>query len=95
MREVFAIWVIIVLLFLFFFSVFSLAESGYSNLLIAGLSGYCLFRILRHMYKGSHSRAAKNKRPSCFGSADEPPGPLELIIFFDATDEIDAEEWDD
>ena len=95
MREVFAIWVVIVLVFLFFFSLFSLAESGYSNLLITALSGFCLVRILMCMYRGRRSATAKEKRSPGWGGAQKPPGPLEYIIFYDMTDDIDAEEWDD
>jgi len=95
MRDVFAIWVVIVLVFLFFFSLFSLAESGYANLLITSISGFCLYRILRCMYRGRRPGAAKEKRPAGRGGAEKAPGPLEYIIFYDMTDDIDAEEWDD
>ena len=95
MRDVFAIWVVIVLVLLFFFSLFSLAESGYSNLFITVLSGFCLFRILRHMHKVSQINAAREKRSSGGCGADEPPGPLEYIVFYDLTDDIDEQSWDD
>ena len=95
MRDVFAIWVVIVLVLLFFFSLFSLAESGFSNLLITVLSGFCLFRILRCMYKGRPSEAAKEKQSTGNPSSDKPPGPLEFMIFYDMTDDIDTQKWDD
>ena len=95
MRDIFAIWVVIVLVFLFFFSLFSLAESGYSNLIITVLTGFGLYRILRCMYKGRRTGTARGRHPTGSGGADESPGPLEFIIFGEMTEDIDAERWDD
>jgi len=95
MKYVFAIWVIIVLVFLFFFSICTLAESGASSLLLAVLSGYGLFRILRHMYKGYHAASA-GEDPSLSGArGDVQADPLEFIIFYDLAEDTGSEDRDD
>jgi len=95
MRYTFAIWVIIVLVFLFFFSLFGLAESGTSGLILAGLSGFGLYKIFKIMYEGYKSEYEKAKRPSgCRGSEDL-SDPLEFIVFYDLTCDVDPSDWDD
>ena len=88
-------WVIIVLVFLFFFSLFSMAESGISSFLLAGLSGLGLYKILRIMYKGYKSEGAKEKRPSGCGVPKGSADPLEFIVFYDLTGDVDPDDWDD
>ena len=99
MRYILAIWVIIVLVFLFFYSIFSLTESGVSSLCLAWLSGLGLFKVLKVMHSGYHSQAQKESRLHRGGDASNGPGstggspdPLEFIIFYDMTNEDD---WDD
>ena len=95
MRYVFAMWVIIVLVFLFFFAVFSLAESGASSMVLAVLSGFGIYRILKHMYKSYYSAESEEKRPVGNGKAGEHADPFEFIVFYDMASEEDSDSWDD
>ena len=98
MRYILAMWVLIVLVFLFFFSLFSLAESGVSSLILAWLSGFGLFKVLKIMYSGYNAERQKECRPPGGGEATGngdtgvPTDPLDFIIFYDMTSEDD---WDD
>ena len=47
------------------------------------------------MYRGRHLKAAREKRPPGGVGSDEQPGPLEFIIFYDLTDKIDSDDWEE
>ena len=95
MRYVLAIWVIIVLVFLFLFSVFSMAGSGVSGFILAVLSGVGLYRVIRFMYNGYNSDGAREERSMDCDRAAGPSDPLEFLIFYDLKEDIGNDEWDD
>jgi len=95
MRYIFAMWVIIVLVFLLFFSLFGMIESGVTGFVLAGLSGYGLYKILRIMYKGYKAGNSKEKRPSGYGGSHSPSDPLEFIVFYDLDYDVDPDNKED
>lgn len=60
MGGIFAVWVIIVLAGLFFFSLVTLPEYGFAGLFIAILSGYGLFKVFKLIYEGYKSNDSKD-----------------------------------
>ena len=52
MGVIFAVWIIVVLAGLLFFSIASVAEYGFASLFFAGLSGFGLYKIFKLIYEG-------------------------------------------
>jgi len=86
MGVIFAILIIFALYFLFFFSLFTLAVPVLAWILIAGLSGYGLYKVIGLFFEEYTSRFLKENRSTSSDSNDW-LDPLELIIFGDMSDD--------
>ena len=61
MAIIFAVWVIIVLAGIVFFSLFNITEYGFASLFLAGLSSYGLYKVFKLMYEGYKSSGAGHR----------------------------------
>ena len=95
MRYILAICITIALIVLFFFSLFSVAEYGIVSLIIAGASGYGLYKIFKPMYEGHKTGASKDGRSSGDDDSCCLASLIELMFFSDLTGGSDPGEWDD
>ena len=94
MRYFLAICITVVLIVLFFFALFSVSEYGIVSLVIAGASGYGLYRIFKPMYELGKSGGKKNSREPRGDDPDSISGLFEMMLFNDLSCDADRDKWD-
>lgn len=90
MRYFLVILIIVILMGLFFISLDNIVDFGISSLVLAGISSFALFRVLKYLFEGSDSKQSDaTDGSSCGGSVN----PLDYIIFGEIADENEADQW--
>lgn len=87
MRYVFAVCVSIVLIILFFFSLFSISEYGVIGLILAGSSGYCLYKLYMCMYNCYKTDVSATAHSSGSNGSARQSNLFSCILFGDSTDD--------
>ena len=85
MRYVFAVCVSLILIILFFFSLFNIADYGALGLFLAGLSGYGLYKLYKFMYTNYKSGGSANDSSPCNNGSAGVSNLFECILFGDST----------
>ena len=85
MKFLFIQMIVVILVCIFIAVLSNLTELGIAGWVIAGSTGYCLYRIYRHMHLGTKSSGQKDRRSP---HDPEPPNfsrQIQEFMFGDAT----------
>lgn len=91
-RYVFAVCISIILIVLFFFSLFSVSDYGVVSLILAGASGCCLYKLYMFMFKSYKSGGYAAGRSSGKYDPAERSHLFQCIFFGDSTGD-DPDDW--
>lgn len=95
MRNFLAVCVSIMLMIIFFFSLFHIIDYGIVGLFFTGLSGYCLYKLYMSVYNDNKRSSAGSSHKSNNSNPTGSSSMFMRILFGDATDATgdDPDDW--